>query len=129
MSDAAEIADSEVDEGRYLPRPRKRSLLLAIAIVWLPCTLPLFGIVNDSSHALQTYAMCFVAVPGMIVPTILQLDDFAFGLVAFVATMLIFGSMYIVQRWSPAPFMQIMSAAAVVLLSFAAVGLGHAFRA
>jgi len=103
--------------------------LLTAAVVWLPCVLPLLGTVNDSSHALKSYAMCFVAVPGMIVAAVLQLDDFLFGLVACVATALIFGAVYLNVRWSRKPFMQVMLGAAAILIAFVAIGLGHAFRA
>lgn len=112
-----------------LPRPRNQALRIAAAVVWLPCLVPLLGIVNDSGHALRSYLMCFVAVPGMLVPAILQLDGFWFGAVAFAVTIMIFTALYLVARYWPRHSMQVVMLIAAVLLSFGAIGLGNAFRA
>jgi cytochrome c biogenesis protein CcdA len=112
-----------------LPRPRLQAIGIAAAAVWLPCVLPLLGIVNDSTHALTTYLMCFVVVPGMLVSAILQLEGFWFGVIASSVTAMIFTALYFVARYWPRPSMQVIMVIAAGLLAFEAIGLGHAFRA
>lgn len=125
MSDAEATAVAAIE----LPRARLRAIRIAAAAVWLPCALPLLGIVNDSGHALKTYLMCFVAVPGMLVSAVLQLDDFWFGAVALSVTMLIFAALYLVARYWSKLSMQIVMVIAAALLAIEAIAFGGAVRA
>ena len=113
-----------------LPRPRGRALVLATMTLWLPCLAPLvLGLLNDSSGNFSSYLTIMLAVPGMFVPVMMQLDDGWFGVMAVLVTFLALLGLYVAVRKMPRLWLHALQTLVMVLVGLEAFGIALAIRA
>jgi hypothetical protein len=112
-----------------LPRSRRRALVGTAATLWLPTVLPLFaGPLRECDHCVGNYAALLPVVPGVLAPTLLQLDGATFGLVAGGVTLALFGIVYAFWRELPRWLLPVAVAIAASLIGLEAFGFAVALR-
>lgn len=103
---------------------------VAALTLWVPVLVPIVtGMLGGSSHALQNYLLCLPLVPGIIVPTLLQLDDAWYMIVAGLATLLLFAVVcWLLSRLRRGPAIAVQ-VAVVLAVTFEAIGFANALLA
>ena len=112
-----------------LPRRRGRALGLAAATIWAPCLLPLVaGSLCDCSHCLWTYFKLFAIVPGVLLPTLAQLDDAWFGVAGAATTLALLGVYYLAARELPQRWLYAAQSLALLAIGAESLALAYALR-
>jgi len=102
---------------------------IAALLLWVPVLVPIAtGMLRDS-YAFQTYLLCLPLVPGILVPTLLQLDGAWYMIVAGLATLLLFAVVcWLLSRLRRRPAIAVQ-VAVVLAVTFEAIGFANSLLA
>ena len=103
---------------------------IAALTLWLPVLVPIVtGMLGGSRHAFESYLLCLPLVPGILVPTLLQLDDAPYMIVAGLATLLLFALVcWALARLPRRPAITVQ-VAVVLAVTFEAIGFANSLLA
>ncbi len=103
---------------------------VAAITLWLPALVPIVtGMLRECEHCAQSYLLCLPLVPGILVPTLLRLDDAWFFVVAGLCTLLLFAGLAFALHRLRRPLAFALQVAVVLAVTAEAIGFTNLLRA